>query len=226
MEDKERSRDGSPNPLLSSSPQAWERLIESVKPATLLLVIEQRMGAGLKDAQAAEDILQEALMHAWRDRQRFDWRGVGSFRAWLLAIIDHRIQDAADRSSAMKRAGGVQVAPFSALRSTGATTSAESGFPAGSTTPSRIAAYREQAQVMRLALDGLPEELREIVGLRIFEQRPLDEIAARLDLGVEAVRHRFRKGSELYVRRLRAALGRRARDSGDSAPPRAPESSS
>ena len=122
-------------------------------------------------------------------------------------IIAHRILDAADHGSAGKRAGGPAV-PFSSLDGTGATTTAgEGGLPAGSTTPSRLAAYREEAEVMRVALAGLPEEFREIVGLRLFEQCPLEEIAARLDLGVEAVRHRFRKGSELYVRRLRTALG-------------------
>ena len=62
---------------------------------------------------------------------------------------------------------------------------------------------------MRQALEELPEEFREIVGLRLFEEQCLEEIAARLSLGVEGVRHRFRKGSELYVRRLRAALGPR-----------------
>jgi len=227
VEDVERSRDGSseaPNPLLSPSPQAWERLIESVKPASLLLVIERRMSAGLKVAQTAEDILQEALLHAWRDRRQFEWRGIGSFRAWLLVIITHRIQDAADRTSADKRHGG-PVVSFSTLAGRGATTtSAESGIPAGSTTPSRLAAYREQAEVMRHALASLPEEFREIVGLRLFEQSPLEEIAARLGLGPEAVRHRFRKGSELYVRRLRAALA--PRPSAEPEAQRAPRSSS
>jgi len=186
---------------------AWERLIESVKPASLLLVIERRMSADLRSVQSAEDILQEALLHAWRDRRQFEWRGPGSFRAWLLGIIDHRVRDAADRCSAKKRDAGGPVVVFSALGGNGATTSGESGFPAGSTTPSRLASYREQAEVMRQALDGLPEEFREIVSLRLFEQCSLEEIATRLGLGVEGVRHRFRNGAELYVRRLRAALG-------------------
>jgi len=215
----------SANPL--SSPAAWERLIESVKPASLLLVIERRMSAGLKGVQSAEDILQEALMHAWRDRLQFEWRGLGSFRSWLLVIIDHRIKDAADRCSAGKRDAGGPVVAFSALGGAGATTtSAEFGFPAGSTTPSKLATYREQAEVMRVALDGLPEEFREIVGLRLFEQCPLEEIAARLGLGVEGVRHRFRNGSELYVRRLRASLGSRSSSStAEYPPPARPESS-
>jgi RNA polymerase sigma-70 factor (ECF subfamily) len=193
------------NPLLSSAPHAWERLIETVRPASLLLVIERRMGMGLKSLQTAEDVLQEALLHAWRDRRQFEWRGVGSFRAWLLSIIDHRIRDAANRSSAAKRQPGAPVVPLSEFGSQAMTMD----FPQGSTTPSKLAMYREQAEVMRQALDGLPEALQDIVRLRLFEQCPIEEIAARLDLRIEGVRHRLRKGSELYVRRLRAALGSR-----------------
>ena len=67
--------------------------------------------------------------------------------------------------------------------------------------------YREQAEAIRAALDGLPEDYRDVVQLRLAEQCTLGEIARRLGIGVEAVRHRLRKGSELYVQRLRAALG-------------------
>ncbi len=216
------------NPLLSTSPLVWNRLIEGVEPASLLLVIERRMSAGVRALHTAEDIFQEALMHAWRDRHQFEWRGVKSFRSWLLSIIDHRIHDLADRGAAAKRAGDRPTIAFSALGDGDAatTTSADPGFPAASTTPSRLAMYREQAETMRLALEGLPEELRDIVRLRLFEQFPLEEIAERMGLGVSAVRHRFRKGSEIYLRRLRAALGSRSASNAlESSPKPAPQSS-
>jgi RNA polymerase sigma-70 factor (ECF subfamily) len=196
------------NPLLSPSPEAWDRLIEAVEPASLLVVIEQRMSALLRRTQTAEDIFQDALLQAWRDRHRFEWRGVKSFRSWLLAIIDHRIYDAVDRQVAAKRAGTVPVASLPAFD--GTTTCAEPGFPSGSTTPSRLAIYREQADVMGRALAGLPDDQREVVRLRLFEEASLEEIAARLGLGLSAVRHRFRKGSELYAKRLERALGSNA----------------
>jgi RNA polymerase sigma-70 factor, ECF subfamily len=213
------------NPLLSSAPHVWEQLVEAVDPASLLVVIDRRMGAGLREVQTAEDILQEALLHAWRDRARLEWRGIASFRSWLLTIIDHRLQDVADQNSAAKRSAGGPTVPLSVLVDGGTTTSPELDFPAGSTTPSKLASYREQAAAMHTALEGLPEELREVVRLRLFEQCPLEEIARRLDLGVEGVRHRFRKGSELYERRLRAALGSRSSIPAETTPPPAPESS-
>jgi DNA-directed RNA polymerase specialized sigma24 family protein len=63
---------------------------------------------------------------------------------------------------------------------------------------------------MRAALAGLPDDVREVVHLRLFEQLAVEAIAQRLGLGVSAVRHRFRKGAELYQQRLTAELGTRS----------------
>jgi RNA polymerase sigma factor (sigma-70 family) len=213
------------NPLLTTSPEAWDRLIEEVEPAGLLLVIERRLSDALKGAFTAEDILQEAFLHAWRDRARFEWRGLRSFRSWLLTIIDHRIRDAADWSAAAKRRAPGE-APAAAREGADGSTASGEQLPAGSTTPSKVAIYREQAEVMRQALDALPEECREIVRLRLLERQPVEEIAAALGLGVSAVRHRFRKGAERYAQLLRAALGSRPSSCGpESPPPRHPLSS-
>jgi RNA polymerase sigma-70 factor (ECF subfamily) len=73
------------NPLHSNA-GAWNELIEAVGPASLLVVIESRLSSALRRQATAEDILQEALMHAWRDRASFEWRGLKSFRAWLRKV--------------------------------------------------------------------------------------------------------------------------------------------
>jgi RNA polymerase sigma factor (sigma-70 family) len=220
-----------PNPLHSSSPSDWERLIEAVEPAALLILIERRMSPGLRRLYTPEDVLQESLLQAWKSRAEHEWRGIKSFRAWLVAIIEHRIHDLADRAGAAKRDGGRPALSLARHRD-GSTTAASESPPAASTTPSRLAMYREQAESMLHALEGLPEDVREIVRLRLFEELTLEEIAAKLGLGPSAVGRRFRKGSELYVRRLRTALGsqtgdargqREARPGGPQAAP--PESS-
>jgi len=192
------------NPLHSQNGRDWNALIEAVGPASLLVVIESRMSEALRRAHAAEDILQDALLHAWRDRQSCEWRGLRSFRSWLLSIIDNRIREAADRLSAAKRGGGRETVPAFPAMPSGASESAWG--PVDSSTPSRIAMFREQAQAIREALTQLPDELRDVVRLRLFDQLPLEEIAMRLSIGESAVRHRFRKGAELYERRLRALL--------------------
>lgn len=79
-----------------------------------------------------------------------------------------------------------------------------------STTPSRLAILKEQADAMEAALDAVPEEQREIVRLRLHEQETMEEIARELGLGVSAVRHRFRKGLETYQRALRSEFTSRS----------------
>lgn len=204
---------GGGNPILSPSAQAWDDLIEAVGPASILVVIDTRMSDRLKRHIAPEDVWQETLLHAWRDRIGFEWRGLKSFRSWLLTIIDNRLRDLSAHHSAQKRGGDAPPVAFSVLERSGSQSTQESGYPGpiGSTTPSRIAMYKEQAAAMEIALETLPEDLRCVVRFRLFEQLPVEEIAERLGIGVSAVRHRFRKGAEIYRRRLRAALASRSR---------------
>jgi len=216
------------NPLLDGTGGTWDALIEAVAPASLLVVIESRMSRELRRLHTPEDILQEALLHAWRDRTRFEWRGLKSFRSWLLTLIDNRIREAADRSAALKRGGGREAIAISTLAGGTASESgsaAGAAWPARSTTPSRVAVFREQAAGMRTALAELPADVRDVVRLRLFEQLSIGDIAARLGLGESAVRHRFRQGAEMYHRRLRAALASRASLPSESAPLVEPNSS-
>lgn len=193
-------------------PQTWRMLVESANCASLLAVIRSRMGNGLKARMEPEDVLQESLLQAWRDRGAASFASARAFRAWLLTIIDHRLRDIAEHVQAKKRGGAAGefngVAWFE---------------PSGSTTPSRMASHREQAAAMLDALEGVPGEYRPVVQLRLFQQRTLHQIAEELGLTLAIVRSRLRRGAEIYRLRLRAAgIGRstlRSRD--QSAHPRA-----
>ena len=191
------------NPLTVDSPAAWDALIDSINPAALLVVIESRMSISLLQRLTAEDVFQETLLHAWRDRQAIQWQGPRAFRSWVLSIADNRIRDLADRESAKKRGGDAVPVPLD--RHGGPSTNSASESLAGmtSTTPSRVAIRREQAAAMSAALAALPEDVREVVRLRLFEQLTMEEIAAQLGMGLSAARHRFRKGAEEYQARLR-----------------------
>ena len=200
--------DDGDDPLFSDSPGAFDDLVQSAGPASLLVVIQSRMGRLLRERTTAEDIFQEALLHAWRDRRRLEWRGRKSFRAWLLSIIDNRLRDATAYEGARKRGGGASPIPLDG-RAADASDDASVGAPPtpiASTTPSRLALYKETAAAMQEALQALPDELRDVVRLRVFEQLPLPDVAARLGLGLSAVAHRFRKGAERYHRLLSAAM--------------------
>src|ERR1700675_4683545 len=112
-------------PLPTRPMRDWAGLIETIGPASLLVVIESRMGAGLRRNSAPDDILQEALLRAWKARDTLEWRGEKAFRSWLLTLIDHVLADSADYLAARKRGGpGIGApsdsAPALALESAGA----------------------------------------------------------------------------------------------------------
>lgn len=195
------------NPLLSDSPQAWDALIESIGPASILVIIESRMSDGLRQLLQPEDVLQESLLHAWRDRAKCEWRGVKAFRAWLLSIINNRLREAADHFHAAKRGSGTPPVRFTDLAAVNGTGDSNRTWgPARSTTPSRIAIYREQTVAMKNALRALPPELGEVVRLRLFEELSHEEIARRLRISESAARYRFRTGAERYAAVLHEAL--------------------
>jgi RNA polymerase sigma-70 factor (ECF subfamily) len=52
--------------------------------ADALLRFVVRLTAG--DRQRAEDIVQETLLQAWRNAERFDGRTVGTLRPWLFTV--------------------------------------------------------------------------------------------------------------------------------------------
>ena len=203
---KERQEFGSQenNPLLTDSAESWNRLLEAVRPASILLVIEDRLGEALRRELTPEDVWQETLMYAWRDRERFEWRGLPSLRRWLITIATNRIREAAERAGAQKRGGGKAPVEFSAFISPSG-----NQLPVGlqSTTPSRVCVYREQASIMRAALHQLDEELQEVVRLRLFDDRTLEEVADMMAIGVSAVRHRLRRGAIEYEGHLARMLG-------------------
>ena len=199
-------RDNDGNPLLDPTPEGWGRLVDNLGPATMLVCIENRMGTELRQRLTAEDIWQETLLHVWRDRATVPWQGYPAFRRFVLAVAENRIRNAADHEGASKRRGNARDMPLADANAS--EWSRSDGPPAvASTTPSRIAALREEAESMRQALASLPEDLREVLRLRLFEEMPVQEVAARLGLGESAVKHRFRRAAGLYQARLRARLG-------------------
>lgn len=202
------------NPLADDSPRAWQRLIDAVGPASLLVVLESRMGETLRLRTTADDVLQDVFMEAWTRRTTLEWRGVQAFRSWLLTLIDHRLADAADYFAARKRGGAGIGADNSAHLARESDAAAE---PVATTTPSRLAMYREQAAIMIAALTAVPEDCREVVRLRLFEELQSQEVASRIGIGESAVRHRFRRGIVVYRKQLERLLSSRTERTSESA---------
>lgn len=184
--------DADQNPLRTDDPLAWERLVEAVGPASMLAALQARMSPQQCRIVSPEDLWQETLLLAFEHRAQCEWRGLTSFRRWLLKLAENRLCGLLEQNSAQKRGGGRLPASLD-----DSAWSASASPAARGPTPSRHAVDRELAAQMAATLATLPDELREVVRLRLFEGLLLEEVAARLGIGEPAARHRFHRGIAL-----------------------------
>lgn len=190
----------------------WDELIQSINPAAMHVVIASAMSKQLREHCSAEDIWQETLTHAWRDRAQHRWTGAAAFRAWLFEIARNRIRETARNATTAKRGGTQRTSRFSELRPQAAhgdagSVSISANLPLDSQTPSRIVSREEKVATTQEALAELPPELRDIVRMHVIEELTMEVIAERLGIGLSAAWHRYRKGMELLSRRLRSGAG-------------------
>lgn len=201
--------------LSLANQEDWLRAVDAVGPASMLVVIRFHLGKDVRQLYTAEDVWQETLLRAWQSRQSIHWQGVEAFKRLLITIAKHTIGDLRDHLQAKKRDAN-HGAPWALrLRRESQERGPADEEPWTTSTPSRIASAREDSDVMQRALASLPEDVRDVVRLRLFECQTMEEIADALQLGVGAVRHRFRQGSEIYRARLKGL-----RDTTNGAPPR------
>ena len=141
---------------------------------------------------SAEDVVQEAFLSIWRSRLRYEPER-GSVRSWVLGIVHHRTIDALRRNLVHERRR----------------TSAE-GIEERQEAPERTdveAARREEAAVVRRALEALPPDQVQVIELAYFGGFTHTEIAGMLDAPVGTVKGRMRLGLEKLRRQLSAAIG-------------------
>ncbi len=135
----------------------------------------------------AEDIVQEAFLSLWRTGARYD-RLRGSVRSWILTVVHNRAIDAFRRdvpneTREVHDEGVAERIPSPEL------TEIE-------------AERRDDVRQVRQALDGLPEDQRQVIELAYFGGFSHSQIAAMLKLPSGTVKGRMRLG----LAKLRIAL--------------------
>ena len=171
------------------------------------MLISNWMGPWLKQELSPEDIWQETLCLAWRDRGQHEWKDLPGYRRWILGIARNRVREAVTSLKAQKRGGGNRPVLMSVMAEGPGEDQSVSGLlPCDSETPSRIAHLRDRARVMEAALDCLPEQYRDALRLRIFEQLPLKEVARQLEVSLATTKKRVYLAAELYRNALRQVL--------------------
>lgn len=127
------------------------------------------------NAEAAEEVLQDAFMSVWRQGATYQER-LGKVRPWLLSIVHHRAIDSVRGSAARRNTLALEEAWMR---------------------PSEQDVFRDaygavqREQIMR-ALAQLPEEQRTAVEMAYFQGHVFTDIASKTGVPVGTVKSRVR----------------------------------
>lgn len=147
-----------------------------------------------RDERDAEDLVQEACLRAFRFLETF--RG-GNSRAWFLAIVRN-----AYYSSLRKNRAAASSVPFDSERFEEDDADVNFWTTGDGDDPLRGLEREEAARALRAALDGLPDEFREIIVLREFEELSYQEIARLAQIPLGTVMSRLSRARKLLYRAL------------------------
>lgn len=165
--------------------EAFRSLFARYAPAAKALA--QRV---VRQANLAEEIVQEAFMAVWKNPDGYDARR-GSVRSWLMGTVHHRAVDLVRREEAQRRRAEHAVVDVREEQADHAEEVAvEMDRP-------------EERRLVRSALTALPAEQRDVIEMMYFDGLSQSQIAERTGIALGTVKSRTLLG----MRRLRSALG-------------------
>lgn len=176
--------------ILAGDRDAFRTLVEREGPAVVSACTRV-----LDDRSEAEDVAQEAFVIAYRSLST--WRAEGAFGAWLSRIA---VRLAVRRAAQRKRVTWLDPLAAEAdrpnqdrFRTIGSSDAVD---------PVHSVVRSERAAQIRAAVASLDEPYREVVALRFFAERSLNEIAEATDRPLGTVKTHLHRG----LARLRRSL--------------------
>jgi RNA polymerase sigma-70 factor (ECF subfamily) len=136
----------------------------------------------LKDPDEAEDVVEETFWQAWRKAGSYE-PSRGAVSTWLLTIGRRK---ALDRLRARKRSREDMLADDRTL----------ADLPSGEPDPSLDVEGAELRENVRQALNGLPDEQRQVIELGYFNGLSQSEIADVTGQPLGTVKTRMRLGMQ------------------------------
>lgn len=142
----------------------------------------------LQNEEDAADLAQESFVRVYQNRARFDPKQ--RFSTWLYAIASNLVKD---RFRWRSRHPQVSID----VETEEGKSSIRDNLPSREASPTESAEEQERIDTIKIAVNGLPEELRLPLILSEYEEKSQAEIAGILNCSVKAVETR------IYRARLR-----------------------
>lgn len=155
-----------------------------------------RHAARMLGPDDAEDVVQDALLSAWKSLSSFEGT---SFRAWVFRIVTNR---ALDRLRSRRRHPELPLDPPADEDDAAGWAEPVAGGPE----LADVAADREALRVVEEALETLPAEQRAALLLRDVEGFAYEEIATITSTEIGTVKSRIHRG-RLAVRNVLVSRG-------------------
>ncbi len=134
----------------------------------LLQAVRFRLGNALRNRMDSLDLAQSAYVEAYRDLGDYKYHGKGSFRRWLMGIVEHKIRGRLQFFRAKRRDMRREV-PLEN----------RDEVPRETTSPtSRLLALEDRTR-LEGAMDRLPDEHREVIISRYYLRLPWKEVGER-----------------------------------------------
>lgn len=140
---------------------------------------DRHLDRRMRSKISPSDLVQESLVQAVSDLDAFRGSSLVEFSAWLEGILDHRIANTRRcfmETSKRNVRRELPIGADSRVRESLA------NLP-GECTPASEAARRlERREALRIAINRLPDEQREVLRLRYQDELSFRQIGERLDL--------------------------------------------
>jgi RNA polymerase sigma-70 factor (ECF subfamily) len=157
------------------TPTEWH--LERYRPVLRLQVRRLQLDPRLRPRFDSSDLIQETLLNAHAQLDRFRGRSEAELLRWLQEILAHTVADQVRRARAQKR----DVAAEQPLQAALAESSARLGAFLASDQPSPGVEAERHELLLRIAeaLEQLPEDQRDVVIQRDLEGASVAEVAER-----------------------------------------------
>jgi RNA polymerase sigma-70 factor (ECF subfamily) len=148
------------------------------------------------NAADAEDIVQDAVLNAWRGFDSFE-PGT-KFKAWFFHILTNCHYGRLRHLQRRIRTVDLDKVPDLFLYNK----TAEVGLHATTEDPAQVLMDHLCEEEVRQALDALPDKYREVAALYFMEDFSYEEIAEILDVPIGTVRSRLHRGRRMLQKLL------------------------
>jgi len=163
----------------AGSMASTDHLLERFRPY-LLLIANQELKPDVQGKMGASDIVQESMLTALSAIKDFHGTCEEELRAWVRKIVINDLRDAERKYQTDRRNVGRELRLSSESR--------QIDVVDPNITPRSHAEVSEAMKTVRVAMEHLQDDYREVIRLRSWKQLTFPEIAETMGRSTEAVR--------------------------------------